>query len=105
MRVETGKQREGIEGLLCIFIFHSGDGQNDEDLVEMQEGTALAQMVDHEILAGFDHHRGEEFDLLRNIAQILESVEQKSAGGTQKGCRAPGQDGSVGHLHGGSGAS
>ena len=71
----------------------------------MQERVALAQMVDHEILAGLDHDRRQELDLLRNMGEVLEGVEEQGTGGAQEGSGPPGQDGAVLHLHGGGGTA
>ena len=83
--VEPCQKGKRIEGLLGIFILDCCDRKDDQDLIEVEQGIALSQVVDHEILAGLDHHRGEEFDLFRNLSQVFERVQEQCARSAEEG--------------------
>ena len=60
MDVATTKFGELLHGQLCRGVGGGADGQGDEDLIGVQTGIAVTQMVHLQVLNGIDDHGGDQ---------------------------------------------
>ena len=104
MRLAAGELFELLHGRLRIGIRDRADGEGDEHLVRVQAGVAVAEMGDLEMLDRLDDLRGDERDLVRNVAERLEGVQEAGGHGAEQIRRAAGDDPPVRQLERGGGA-
>ena len=79
------------------------DGQGHQDFIGVQARVPVAQMLDFQVLDGFDDNGGDEVDVFLNAAQSLQGVQQHGCGSAQQGGGFSCDNPSVRQLYGGGG--
>ena len=75
----------------------------DRATIGVQARVPVAQMLDFQVLDGFDDNGGDEVDVFLNAAQSLQGVQQHGCGSAQQGGGFSCDNPSVRQLYGGGG--
>ena len=87
-----------VDGVARHGIRHRADRQGDQQLVRVQAGIVVAQVLHLQMLDRLDDARGDEQQFFLIAGQVLERVHQAGRGRAQQGAGLAGDDGAVGQL-------
>ena len=97
---------ELVDCRLGAGICHTGDGERDQQLVQVQKRSIVAsEMVDLHLHDRVDDLRADQLDAVLNARKLFEGVEKQRRGGAQQFRGSSGQNSAVRHFHSGCGSS
>ena len=76
MDLQSCQLRKLIHRFLCIFIRYRSHLKGDQDLIQMQQRIAVAEVSDLQILQRLDDLRSQQFDLIVNTGELLECIQK-----------------------------
>ena len=103
MRLATSEFRKLRQGKLGQRVRDGGNGQGEQDIIDVEARIMVAEPFDLQIADRFDDGFRKQQDLIGNAGEFLEGVEDHGRGRAKKRRSLSSEDFPLVGLHGGSG--